>query len=185
MKFSINELKLVIAEILDEAKKKKAKADDIKKKGASVEAYGIYDEAFDFAAPLGAWNLYARQGAANFGPYTAEPPHYDSTFHDPNRGAGIRESDERALRALVREVIQNGLVPVNSAWAPLMESSREVVSESPWHEAEALFEAWYDKFKKSSKKSSEGGKKARGFDRSKGYGEVKKHGFPPKKDKKS
>ena len=170
---TLNELKLEIAEILDEAKKKKSQVDKVKKRGASVEAYGLYDEAFDFSSPLGAFNRYRQQGAANFGPYTGPGTQVDTSFHNPNPGAlQMKESDEHALRALVREVIQNGLVPADSAWAPLMEK-RQQVHESPWHAAESLFEAWYDK------KSESDAKKQKKKDTD--YGPVKKHGQDKKK----
>lgn len=156
MKLTLDEVKLVVAEMLDEAKKKKEKAEELKKKGRSIEAYGLYDEAFDFAAPLGADNTYAQQGAVNWGPYTSPGPQIDSAFHDPQPGrTAIRE--ERALRMLVREVIQNGLVPSNSAWAPLVESERQPCYESPWDAAQGLFEAWYDR--EASKRDGGDGKK--------------------------
>lgn len=157
---TLSELKCLVAEILEEAKKK-APA-EIKKKGRSIEAYGLYDEAFDFAAPLGALSLYRQQGAVNWGPHTSDGPYIDSTFHDPQPGRiVVRESEERALRMLVREVIENGLVPASSAWAPMVEGNREAVYESPWEAAEPLFEAWYDKFK-GSKKSEKASKKDEG-----------------------
>ena len=174
--YSINELKLEIAEILDEAKKKASKAKELKKMGRSVEAYGIYDEAFDFSSPLGALNYYARQGGVNYGPYTGTSAKIDSQYSNTNTGAlHMKEHEEKALRALVREVIQNGLVPADSAWAPLMEK-REQLFESPWEAADHLFEAWYDNFKKS-KKDEEGKKSKKETD----YGPVKKHGFDKKK----
>ena len=177
---SLNELKLVIAEILDEAKKKKEKVEKIRHRGAAIEAYGIYDEAFDFSEPLGAFNLYRQQGGANFGPYTAENIPYDGAYHG-NRGTNeICETDERALRTVVREVIQNGLIPDSSAWAPLMERQRKAGSDSIWEQADRLFEAWYDNLKKSS---SKGSSKKKDKDRP-GYGPIQKHGQPSKKGRK-
>ena len=174
---SLNELKLVIAEILDEAKKKKEKVEKTRKRGAAVEAYGLYDEAFDFSEPLGAFNLYRQQGAANFGPYTAENMPYDGAYHHDNRGATqMHETDERALRSLVREVIQNGLVPNSSAWAPLLERDSKSGQGGIWEQAEHIFEAWYDNVKKSSAKDG----KKKDKDRP-GYGPVQKHGEPKKK----
>jgi len=176
-KLTLNELKLEIAEILDEAKKKAEKVKDIKKKGVSIEAYGLYDESFDFSSPLGDNNLYKQQGGANFGPYTSAGTTVDSAFHHPNIGAQrMKEHDEKALRALVREVIQNGLVPADSAWAPLTEK-REQLFESPWEAADHLFEAWYDNLKKSRKDEPKKSKKETD------YGPVKKHGLEKKKGK--
>lgn len=179
----LNELRLVVAEMLDEAKKKKEKEVALKKRGASVEAYGLYDEAFDFSAPLGASNLYRQQGAANWGPYTSGGPEIDSMFSDPNRGATqMRESEERAVRMLVREVIENGLVPPTSAWAPLTEKRKVMpVAESAWDAAAPLFEAWYDKFRESKKDAP--AKKPKGFEKDRDRGPVKKRGQPA--DKKS
>jgi hypothetical protein len=178
-KMTINELKLEIAGILQEAKKKKSKADELKKNGASVEAYGLYDEAFDFSSPLGAYNYYRQQGAVNWGPYTGTPNTVNVDYHNPNSGAlQMKESEERALRAVVREVIQNGLVPSDSAWAPLMEK-RKPVFESAWDAADHIFEAWYDKAKKGKKSESLPKKN----DKEHKYGPVKKHGQEKKKGK--
>ena len=180
-KFTMNELKLEIAEILDEAKKKKDRIEDVKKKGHQIEAYGLYDEAFDFSTPLGALNLYRQQGAVNWGPYTSAGTQVDNNYNNPNGGAlQMKESEEHALRSLVREVIQNGLTPSDSAWAPMMESTRRnQVHESSWHAADALFEAWYDNFKKKGKKDEDEPKKK--SKKETDYGPVKKHGFEKKK----
>jgi hypothetical protein len=177
-KMTLNELKLEIAQILDEAKKKKEKL-EIPKKGASIEAYGLYDEAFDYAESQGALNLYGQQGAVNWGPYTSYGPSIDSSYADPQRMAttsNLKEGDEQALRALVREVIENGLVPSNSAWAPLM-PSRRPMDESPWADAMSLVEAhWYDRGQEEKPS-----KKAKGFEKGKESGPVKKHGAPKEK----
>jgi hypothetical protein len=169
MAMTRNELKATIAEILSEAKKKKAKAEKLKKTGGrAAAAYGYYDEALDFTDPLGAANRYYQQGGVNWGPMTS--------------GAGLKESEETALRATVREVLENGLIPEESAWAPVLEGSRPQYFESTWEQA--LWEAkhWYDR------KSAEGDcgdapKKGKGADKTK-YGQVKKHGQEPKKGKK-
>lgn len=176
-KFTMNELKLEIAEILDEAKKKKEKVEDLKKKGAHIEAYGLYDEAFDFSSPQGDLNLYRNQGASNFGPYTSPGVRVDNNYSNPNGGiTQMKESEEKALRALVREVIQNGLVPADSAWAPLMERQAKAQPQGTWGQARALYEAWYDDFKKS-KKDEKPKKSKKDTD----YGPVKKHGQEKKK----
>jgi len=140
-KMTLNELKLEIASILEEAKKQDKKEEDLEKKGHSIEAYGLYDEAFDYAQPLGALNLYAQQGAVNWGPYTSAGPTIDSSYADPQRNnatANLKESDERALRSLVREIIENGLIPAGSAWAPLLR--RERADEGAWGAAGELLE---------------------------------------------
>lgn len=173
---TLNELRLEIAGILAEAKKKKDKADDLKKQGRSVEAFGLYDEAFDFSAPLGAYNLYKQQGAVNWGPYTSAGTDVDTNFSHPNAGPRLKES-EMALRAVVREVIENGLVPQHSAWAPLL--SRKT-PQTVWESADRMFEAWYDRAKKSKKDEEEPKKAKKDTD----YGPVKKHGFEKKKKRK-
>ena len=178
-KMSLNELKMVIAEMLDEAKKKSSVADAKRRRTPAMEAYGLYDEAFDFSEPLGPFNLYRQQGVANWGPYTAENPHIDSTFRSYNPGATqMHEQDEHALRLLVREVLHNGLVPPDSAWAPLVERQRVEGSTNIWERADRLLEAWYDNLKKSSKRSSK--KSGKGYEKT-SYGDVKKYGQPPKK----
>lgn len=185
--YTANELRLEIAQILDEAKKKSAKSDKAKRKSASVDAYGLYDEAFDFSSPLGAFNLYRQQGAANWGPLTSDGPNIDSAFGHPNVSGATRmkESDERALRAMVREVIQHGLVPPTSAWSPLIERREgNRIHESAWEEAGPLFEAWYDKFRQSKASESDPKKSSNkaGHEKTK-YGPVKKHGMEPKGSK--
>lgn len=188
MKMTINELKHQIAEILDEAKKKPEKAAKIKRMSAQIEAFGYYDESHDFSAPLGAYNLYRQQGAVNWGPMTSDGTHVDNKgVGNPNAGTAapyMRENDERALRSLVREVIENGLVDESSAWAPFL-SSQEPLFESTWEEAAyRLTEAWYDDFKKEKKdKKGEDGKKGN-YDKT-SYGHVKSHGFEKKGSKKS
>ncbi len=184
---TLNELKCQIAEILEEAKKKRDKAEKVKRTSAQVEAYGFYSEELDFSQPLGAWNHYARQGAANWGPMTAVGTRVDQYGPgNPNSDPAARymkEGDAKALRATIREVIENGLVDEQSAWAPLIKKS-EPIFESSWEEAEyRLNEAWYDDFrkeKKSSKSSGEGGQ----YDKT-SYGHVKPHGQEKKKGKKS
>lgn len=146
-KLSINELKYEIAEILSEAKKKKEKKIDAKKKRGATGAYGFYDEALDFSAPLGAYNLYRQQGAVNWGPMTSDGPHVDSSFGNPNVAGNMvmpghmkESADEKALRSLVREVIQFGLIPEDSAWAPLMENKEGQSFGSIWEAAAHWFQ---------------------------------------------
>lgn len=177
-KMTLNELKIQIAEILDEAKKKTEKEEKVKKLGRAVEAYGFYDEAFDFSAPLGAYNRYAQQGAANFGPYTSAGTQINTNFLNPSAGT-LSEQEELVVRNLVREVIQNGLVPSDSAWAPLIE--REVAPGNSWQSAQRIYEAWYDEFRKKKGKEDEAPKKkAKGFEKDdegkNKRGAVKKHG---------
>lgn len=184
MKMTIDELKHQIAAILDEAKKKKEKADKVKRMSAQIEAYGFYTEEHDFSAPLGAANLYRSQGAVNWGPYTSAGTTVEhQNVGNPNQGyLKIREGDEKALRTLVREVIQNGLIDETSAWAPFIQR-QEPLFESTWEEAAyRIDEAWYDDFKKD-KGSKKGDKPKGNFERT-SYGHVKDSGAE-KKSKKS
>lgn len=184
MKYSIDELKHQIAEILDEAKKKPEKAEKLKRMAAQVEAFGFYAEEHDFSAPLGAYNLYRQQGAVNWGPMTSDGTHIDNNVGNPNAGSAskyMKESEEKALRNLVREVIENGLIDEGSAWAPFL-TAKEPIFESTWEEVQhRMNEAWYDDFKKG-KKGEEKKSGTKQYDKT-SYGHVKSHG-QEKKDKK-
>jgi hypothetical protein len=176
---NINELKLVVAEMLEEAKKKKEK--EIKAKensGGAKNAYGTYAEALDFSWPLGAHNLYRSQGAVNWGPETNAGTHVDQNFANPNTFLGMNE--ERALRHIVREVIEYGLVPANSAWAPMMESSRSADGGSLWEEALRECDHWYMQHTETNGMPEAGPKKRTSVDKTK-YGKVAKHGPPESK----
>lgn len=56
------------AGIVAEGKKKREKAEKLKQD--ALPAGFAYVEAFDFSAPLGAYNLYRTQGTVNWGPMT-------------------------------------------------------------------------------------------------------------------
>ena len=145
---SINELRKTIAGIIEEKKKpakaKKA-ADDAPQLPRHLDVYGQYDKEHDFSEPQGERNLYRQQGAVNYGPNTGGTPELAAKETNPNAvpaGIYMRESDERAIRQLVREVIQNGLIDESSAWAPFVTNS-EPIFESSWAEIEhALGESY-------------------------------------------
>jgi len=151
---NINELKLVIAEVLEEAKKRTEKAIKARENsGRAKNAYGTYAEALDFSWPLGPYNLYRQQGQVNWGPYTSDGPHIDQNFANPNTAMNTRmgsnthphlheSDDELALRQVIREVIEYGLVPAESAWAPLMESAPRQF-DTIWEEAMHECDRWY------------------------------------------
>lgn len=185
MKMTIDELKHQIAEILDEAKKTKEKKEKLKRMAAQVEAYGFYSEEHDFSPPLGVWNRYRSQGQVNWGPYTSYgTPVEHQNSGNPNQSGFLQIKEEKALRALVREVIQNGLVDENSAWAPFIERA-EPLFESTWEEAAyRIDEAWYDDFKKEKGKK-DGDEKPKGNFEKTSYGHIKGHGFEKKGKKKS
>src|SRR3990167_9227603 len=111
MKVTARGLREVVVEIISEAKKKKTKA---KKPEKEVKPTGYsFDEAFDFSAPLGGYNLYRSQGAVNWGPMTSQGTKVD------DGAAGMQEG---ALRALARQVIREHVDPRDSAWMSLVET---------------------------------------------------------------
>jgi hypothetical protein len=172
---NLNELKIMIAEVLEEAKKKKEKSDRLKAaSGGAKSAYGYYDESLDFSAPLGGYNLYRSQGAVNWGPYTGPGPHIDQNFANPNTRLGLKE--EAALRQVVREVIEFGLIPPDSAWAPLMESNSKPVYENVWQEA--LDESHWFMQHRENNNVPEGGPLKAGSITKTEYGKVGGHGVP-------
>jgi hypothetical protein len=97
---------------LAEAKKKKEMTDKAKKE---VHPAGYsYSEAFDFSAPLGAYNLYRSQGAVNWGPMTGPGTKID------DRIAGGRSEMESALRSFIKEAIRQE-TNNDSSWTQLSE----------------------------------------------------------------
>lgn len=186
-KMTLNELKHQIADILDEAKKsKKGKAKKDAKKSSSAkssrmkmpqtEAYGFYDKEHDFSTPLGAYNLYRQQGAVNWGPYTSAGPEVATGMGGgSNANAFMKEGDEKALRHVVREVIENGLIDSNSAWSVFLEA-KEPIFESSWEEVAYLVEkkAWFMQHQERGEEMPANQSKPKGqFDRSE-YGKVHK-----------
>lgn len=174
-------LKREIANILAEAKKVKKKSST--RLPPQIEAFGHYDKEHDFSEPLGARNLYRQQGSVNWGPNTGPGDHFDTSSAGPNsRSAAsqMKESDESAIRSLVREVITNGLIDESSAWAPFL-ASKAPIFESTWEEVEhRMNEAWYDDFKKDKKSDDDDKPKKKGTEKT-SYGPVKKHGEDKKK----
>lgn len=98
MKITVNELRIIVGDVLAEAKKKK-KVEEKPPKEPHPGAYR-HAEALDFSTPLGDSNPYKIQGQANFGPYTAN----------------VSVKDDVKLESLVR-----GGVSPGSAWAPIVE----------------------------------------------------------------
>jgi hypothetical protein len=128
---SMNQIKKIVSEVLAEAKKKKKKGEALKAAyEAKPGAYG-YAEAFDFSAPLGAYNLYKNQGAVNWGPMTGP-----GTKIDDNYAGGV-SGTEKALRSYVRDEIREQVESTWSAWDVLSEAITppDVVEDSPWGEA--------------------------------------------------
>lgn len=132
-KMTLNELRVEIAQMLAEAKKKSVKSSKASRQaGRAAMAYGLYDEAFDFSEPLGGDNWVRRAGAVNWGPVSFGGDSFDH----------LTEADEKVLRHLVREVMEMGLVPESSAWAPLSESQEPRRFSSIWEAAQH----WYQKY---------------------------------------
>lgn len=121
---TIQEIRKVVDSVLAEAKKKKEKAEELKH-DPKPPAYG-YSEAFDFSAPLGAYNLYRTQGAVNWGPMTSAGTKIDDRI----------VNQKSNLEAVLRGVVKEASAP--SAWLPLMESTK--VPDSVWEAAQH----WYD-----------------------------------------
>jgi hypothetical protein len=143
-KVTINELKMTISEIIEEAKKKAKKAEQNMRYGKHIVAYGTYDEALDFSAPLGAYNYYRQQGQVNWGPFTGGGTQIDSSFEHPSRlhedvpgTHELKESELKALRSVVREVIENGLIPEGSAWREVIPAKAPRPTNS-WELAEQM-----------------------------------------------
>lgn len=72
MKLTIEQLRHLVMEEINEAKKKSKKKAPEKKDVATTGTGYKKDDLLDMSKPLGDKNLYKRQGASNFGPYTAE-----------------------------------------------------------------------------------------------------------------
>ncbi len=72
----LNELKALVRQVvLAEVKKKKSPKKKGKKAEIPEESEKFkYAEALDFSIPLGDFNVYRHQGAANWGPYTSQGP---------------------------------------------------------------------------------------------------------------
>jgi len=113
MKATLAEIRTIVSEVLTEVKKKKEKSDKAKKE-VHPAAYS-YDEAFDFSAPLGAYNLYRNQGAVNWGPMTSAGTKID------DRIAGGRAETESILRSFIKEAIRDEVNEDTSSWHRLSE----------------------------------------------------------------
>jgi hypothetical protein len=136
MKVSIDELRKIVGEVVSEAKKKKEKSDELKYT-AHPKEYG-YAESLDFSAPLGGYNLYRSQGAANWGPYTGAGPKIDDNVRiDP---VSTSLTEEKMLRSLLRSIIGETLMPRSSAWDVISESSRVRRTGNVWEDVAR----WYD-----------------------------------------
>lgn len=120
MKISVEELRGIIGEIISEAKKK-TKSEKKTKKEVKPTGF-FFDEALDFSDPLGPLNIYAIQGASNWGPLTGVLP-------------DVGPLEERAVRSLVRQVISER--KDLSAW------SRFGTRSAPKNVWEAAMH-WYD-----------------------------------------
>lgn len=96
---------------------KKKKKDDAKK-ADDGNAYS-HDENLDFSVPLGDYNLYKKQGASNWGPYTAEG--------SPEVPDDLKES--------VREIASS---LVESAWLPFLKPIQPT-GRSVWNKLEVNF----------------------------------------------
>lgn len=134
MKATLAEIRTIVSEVLTEVKKKKEKSDKAKKE---VHPAGYsYAEAFDFSAPLGAYNLYRNQGAVNWGPMTSAGTKID------DRIAGGRSETESILRSFIKEAIREE-VGETSSWQRLSEMI-DPPAPSFGNVWEAAAHHWYD-----------------------------------------
>lgn len=108
MKITINELRKIIKDVITEAKKKKTK-DKKLEAAAGTQVYSSA-AAHDFSAPLGAYNLYKGQGAANWGPMTGPGQQVDDSIHTTKK-----------LKEFVNRTFLDGSIPKSSYWRPLIE----------------------------------------------------------------
>jgi len=126
MKITVEQLRGMVKEAINEAKKKKTK--DVKEE---IRPDGhIVDKNQDYAPPLAGYNLYRSQGAVNWGPHTGPGPKID------DRPYGTKM--ESALRQVIGQMISEELRPdPNSAWARLMPPPvvEEKVPQNVWEAA--------------------------------------------------
>lgn len=100
MKITVEQLRGMVNEAINEAKKKRKK--DLEEMEHRPDGCMV-DPKFDFAPPLGGYNLYRSQGAVNWGPQTGAGPQID------DRPYGVKS--EGALRQVVRAMISERLSP--------------------------------------------------------------------------
>lgn len=153
MKITLAELRVIVSQELNEAKKKKAL--ELKERQAQPHAFALSAPG-DFSRPLGAMNLYKSQGMANFGPYTGPGPEVS----DDPRGVKEGASEQDALRLFLRSTIKEALDADFPTPAASQAPSRVPLSETK--KFKSIWEAaghWYDRVepekpKKKSKKAS-------------------------------
>lgn len=104
MKIKLTELKQIIESIVLEARRKKK----TKKKDAASEPEKYKtDENLDFSQPLGDKNLYKRQGASNWGPFTEEKALRIYLRNAISEALRVDEKNGHGLRELVKK-LSNG-----------------------------------------------------------------------------
>jgi hypothetical protein len=100
MRITLEELKVIVAEVINEVKKKKKKE---KMDEESCLSY-VIDPKLDFSAPLGAYNLYKSQGAVNWGPMTGQGSKVDDRV-----GSKKSVTEEHVLRLYLRNIISESI----------------------------------------------------------------------------
>ena len=133
MKLTLEQVETFVRDILAETKKKKSKKDVEREVLPSAFKY---DDALDFSAALGDLNLYKRQGASNFGPYTSSD---SKELNDDRRGADKEKenSQEAMLRSFVHETVEKIVREDQSAWASLNE---ELLPKNVWEAVNLMYE---------------------------------------------
>lgn len=139
MRINLQELRQMVDSIVAEAKKKKEKADKAERVPEPPEYR--YAEAFDFSAPLGAYNLYRSQGAVNWGPHTGPGPTIDDRLYVPKSVKDAHMAME-SIQKLTR------VIPESSAWAPFLSEARKVQKAAHGNSVWESALHWYDFQKK-------------------------------------
>lgn len=130
MKITVEQLRGMVKEAINEAKKKKAKVAEAEKRPDGH----VIDKNQDYAPPLGGFNLYRAQGAANFGSYTNTSAPLDDRLYGTKM--------EAAIRQVVGKMISEELRPdPKSAWSRLVPEEKKV--ETPKNVWEAALH-YYD-----------------------------------------
>jgi hypothetical protein len=125
MKITVEQLRGMVTEAITEAKKKRKK--DLEEMESRPDGHMV-DSKFDFAPPLGGYNLYRSQGAVNWGPQTGAGSKVD------DRPYGVKA--ESALRSAIRGMISEKLSPdPASAWSAFSPSPAPKAPNGIWESA--------------------------------------------------
>ena len=139
MKITLKELRNLVADVIVEAKRKKRaskKKDELEESDCQPREFSR-SAVHDFSRPLGPESRYRQQGAANWGPYTADV----SEINDDTRG--LRVDEEAALRTFLRGVIAEQILPEEPA-VPVEETADPPPPASSFGNVWEAADRWYD-----------------------------------------